>query len=197
MPLLAFPGGYGGIVWADNGRLSLSCCIRRDALAVLRQRQSGSAADAIKTHLISSCRGVRQVLDGAHLDGPWLATGAIRPGVRPRYADDLFWVGNLAGEAHPVIAEGISMAIQSGFLLARELRVVDLEDAAARRAAGRRYSVAWTRQFTARIHAARVMASLAVRSRQLEPLTALIETIPSLLTAGAWLSGKARPLTPS
>ena len=29
MPLLIFPGGYGGMVWADAGRLSLSCCIRR------------------------------------------------------------------------------------------------------------------------------------------------------------------------
>src|ERR1700730_12851984 len=32
MPLLAFPGGYGGMVWADQGRVSLSCCMRRGAL---------------------------------------------------------------------------------------------------------------------------------------------------------------------
>lgn len=31
--LLAFPGGYGGMVWAGDGRLSLSCCIRRDTLS--------------------------------------------------------------------------------------------------------------------------------------------------------------------
>jgi len=30
MPLLAFPGGYGGMVHSDGGRTSLSCCIRRD-----------------------------------------------------------------------------------------------------------------------------------------------------------------------
>ena len=35
MPLLAFPGGYGGLVHSDAGRTSLSCCIRRDALANL------------------------------------------------------------------------------------------------------------------------------------------------------------------
>src|SRR5262249_24279268 len=29
MPLLAFPGGYGGMVHCDGGRASLSCCIRR------------------------------------------------------------------------------------------------------------------------------------------------------------------------
>ena len=38
MPLLAFPGGYGGMVHADGGRVSLSCCIRRDELAQCRQR---------------------------------------------------------------------------------------------------------------------------------------------------------------
>ena len=32
MPLLAFPGGYGGMVHTDGGRVSLSCCIRRDTL---------------------------------------------------------------------------------------------------------------------------------------------------------------------
>src|SRR5439155_10369556 len=33
MPLLAFPGGYGGMVHCDGGRVSLSCCVRRDCLA--------------------------------------------------------------------------------------------------------------------------------------------------------------------
>src|SRR5262249_8234072 len=36
MPLLAFPGGYGGMVHTDGGRVSLSLCIRRDCLARLR-----------------------------------------------------------------------------------------------------------------------------------------------------------------
>ncbi|TGR90508.1 monooxygenase, partial [Mesorhizobium sp. M2E.F.Ca.ET.209.01.1.1] len=37
MPLLVFPGGYGGMVWADQDRISLSCCIRRDVLTRLRK----------------------------------------------------------------------------------------------------------------------------------------------------------------
>ncbi len=40
-----------------------------------------------------------------------------RPGVYP--------LGNLAGEAHPVIAEGISMAMQSAWLLVREMTASD------------------------------------------------------------------------
>ena len=27
MPLMVFPGGYGGMVHSDHGRVSLSCCI--------------------------------------------------------------------------------------------------------------------------------------------------------------------------
>ena len=32
MPMLVFPGGYGGMVHTDSGRVSLSCCVRRDQL---------------------------------------------------------------------------------------------------------------------------------------------------------------------
>jgi flavin-dependent dehydrogenase len=40
MPLLSFPGGYGGMVHCDNGRTSLSCCIRRDQLeSIMRCRE--------------------------------------------------------------------------------------------------------------------------------------------------------------
>src|SRR6202011_807233 len=38
MPLLAFPGGYGGMVHSDGGRVSLSFCIRRDQLQDCRRR---------------------------------------------------------------------------------------------------------------------------------------------------------------
>lgn len=190
MPLLAFPGGYGGMVWADNQRLSLSCCIRRDVLASLRHRHPGTtAAEALHAHISASSRGVREVLAGSHLLGPWLATGPIRPGFRSRYADDIFRVGNVAGEAHPVIAEGISMAIQSASLLADALARVDIEDPAARIAAGSRYAAVWSRQFSLRIHAARAIAALAMHPAALAvPVCAL----PRLLTVGARISGKAR-----
>ena len=38
MPLLAFAGGYGGMVESDGGRTSLSCCIRRNVLTAARDR---------------------------------------------------------------------------------------------------------------------------------------------------------------
>ncbi|TYC63541.1 NAD(P)/FAD-dependent oxidoreductase [Rhodobacterales bacterium] len=191
MPLLAFPGGYGGIVWADAGRLSLSCCIRAEALDRLRQEHSGTAAEIVHAHLLASCRGVREVLEGAELSGKWLATGSVRPAIRTRYQDGIFRVGNLAGEAHPAIAEGISMAIQSASLLGRELEGIDLHDAALRDAAGQRYSSSWVRRFGPRLQVSRTVAWMASRPHAFGGIAALVEAVPRLLTVGAGLSGKA------
>ena len=193
MPLLAFPGGYGGMVWADDGRLSISCCLRRDVLAGLR-RPGETAGQAVERHLTTSCRGVREALEGARLEGAWLAAGPIRPGIRPRHADDVFRVGNVAGEAHPVIAEGISMALQSAWLLTEALASCDLTDPAARAVAGERYARAWRRQFAARIRAAGLFARVAMRPGACRPLGALIGAMPTVLTLGARLSGKSKPL---
>ncbi len=113
MPLLAFPGGYGGMVQSDGARLSLSCCIRRDALIRVRQRHGGKAAAAVLAHIVDTTRGARLALENAELEGHYLSTGPIHPGIRARHEDGIFFTGNIAGEAHPVIAEGISMAIQS------------------------------------------------------------------------------------
>ena len=195
MPLLFFLGGYGGIVWADDGRLSLSCCIRRDALARARQTyNTSSASQAVHQHIIETCLGVRQVIGNAEREGPWLAAGPIRPGIRPAYADDIFRVGNLAGESHPIIAEGISMAIQSGWLLADELLRGDARSQSGRVLVGRRYASAWRSQFSTRIHVAKVLAEVAVRPQTSRLASMLVKAVPATLTVGASLSGKTRSL---
>lgn len=193
MPLLAFPGGYGGLVQADQGRLSLSCCVRRDVLAVLRRATPGlSAAEVVQAHIVSSCRGARLALRHATLDGPWLAAGPIRPGIRARYGSDIFRVGNAAGESHPIIAEGISMAMQSAWLLARELLRADSRAEAGRALAGQRYAAAWRRQFATRIYVAGALAQLAVRPAGARVMRGVAAGFPALLGWGARLSGKTR-----
>lgn len=195
MPLLVFPGGYGGMVWADAGRLSVSLCIRRDALEAVRARFRGlPAGEAVGAHLAAHCAGARDVLAGAALHGAWLAAGPIRPGMRAPFADDIFRVGNLAGESHPIIAEGISMAMQSGWLLADALAPVDLFDAQARAGAGRRYADAWRRQFVARIRAAALLAGLTRVPAAAALVAFAAGRVPRLLTWGATLSGKTKPV---
>ncbi|TIQ73257.1 MAG: monooxygenase, partial [Mesorhizobium sp.] len=93
--------------------------------------------------------------------GPWLAAGPIRPGIRSSYERDIFRVGNAAGESHPVIAEGISMALQSGWLLACELSCAP-DGRAGRETTGRRYEAAWKSLFSTRVYAAAALAGVAL-----------------------------------
>src|SRR6185312_15088159 len=86
MPLVLFPGGYGGLVAVDERHVSFSCCVRRDALRAIRERARGQpAGEALLEHVMRSCRGVREALAPAWRASPWLAAGPIRPGIRPLY----------------------------------------------------------------------------------------------------------------
>jgi flavin-dependent dehydrogenase len=183
MPLLAFPGGYGGIVHSDGGRVTLSCCVRRDALGRAREIHGGKAGEAVFRHILASTEGARRALQGATVENAILSTGPIRPGIRARYCDGIFFAGNVAGEAHPIIAEGISMAIQSSWLLVQRL-VADGP------AAGPNYARAWKRQFAARLYAASLFAWLAMNDHSRAAAAQLIRAFPTILTWGAALSGK-------
>lgn len=180
MPLLAFPGGYGGMVQSDGGRLSLSCCMRRDVLAAARQRHGGKAAEAVLAHIRATTQGVETVLKGAVPDGNALAVGPIRPGIRRRHADGVFFAGNIAGEAHPIIAEGISMAIQASSLLAGLLIAGREEE----------YATAWRRKFGLRLRAASLFAHMAMRNDTRALSRMVLARFPAILDWGAQLSGK-------
>ena len=195
MPLVLFPGGYGGMVHSDAGRVSFSCCIRRDALRRARAAHPGLVAgEAVLLHAIESSAGVRLALQGAKREAPWLSAGPIRPGIRTLARGRVFAVGNAAGEAHPLVAEGISMAIQSAWLLAGHLAAADsLADAALERAAGG-YSAGWRRNFTPRIRASSVFAALTTRGLPAATSVAVMRCAPAVLTWGARWSGKGSSL---
>lgn len=200
MPLLAFPGGYGGLVNSDGGRMSLSCCIRRDILQATRSRHPGlQAGDAVLKHISQSCLGVRQVLSQAKREGSWLSAGPIRPGIRRHYADGIFYVGNIAGEAHPIVAEGISMAMQSAWLLSQVLLMHQNDVLLNKNTAnvGNTYTKAWRAHFSNRIHAAALFAQLAIRPRVLTMILPIMKLFPSILTFGAKLSGKIKQVVPA
>jgi len=180
MPLLAFPGGYGGLVHSDAGRTSLSCCIRRDTLARARARHGRKAGEAVLAHILETTKGAQLALGNAVLEGSFLSTGPIHPGIRTRHENDVFFTGNIAGEAHPIIAEGISMAIQSSGLLAKLL--------IAHR--GEIYAREWKRRFAPRIRAASVFAHLAMSGSGRLAGRAVLAAAPRLLAMGARLSGK-------
>ena len=196
LPVLAFRGGYGGMVVADHGIATLACCIREDRLAACRKAAPGkSAGEVVEDYLQSECAGVRDALRGAVRQEAWLGSGPIRPGIRmPRDGGDVLLIGNAAGEAHPIVGEGMSMAMQSAWLLCE--RLIRQRDAPlcgdAGRALRREYAIAWRRNFAPRIRLAAWLSWLAMRPALGVGLSPLLRTWPTLLTQVARLSGKVR-----
>lgn len=201
LPVLSFKGGYGGMVVAEGGRLTLACCIRRDALRQCRARIPGAAAGAaIEQHLRASCPGVRGVLDQAQRAGPWLSVGPLRPGIRIGGETGPFKVGNAAGEVHPLIGEGINMALQSALLLTARLiaQPVGSIDARRSREIHRSYAAAWRSAFAHRMRLAAAYAQIAMHPQLSAPATVVLRRFPPVLSRAARWAGKARgPIIPS
>ena len=208
LPVLAFPGGYGGMVLTGAAELTLACCIQRAALQRARRAAPERAAgDAVQAYLQRHCAGVAEALSAAERRGPWLSAGPIRPGqrlasrtARARAPLAPFRIGNAAGEAHPLIGEGISMALQSAWLLTELLcacpqaRAHGPAAARAQRLLHARYAARWRRQFLGRLRVAGCFARLAMRPRLARALLPLLRAAPGLLTHGARWSGKIRAL---
>ena len=194
MPLLSFTDGYGGMVHCDHGQASLSCCLRRGRLERLQRVEGEPAGETVLQHILDSCPVLRPVLDKAIRDEPWLSAGPIRPGLRRCYRDGIFVVGNAAGEAHPVVAEGISMAVQSAWLLTQRLIAArtQLHERRVADEVGRLYEAEWRRCFAPRIRAAAAVAHWAMRPNLVNATIPFLRRWPGLLTWGARLSGKAR-----
>lgn len=196
LPVLSFEGGYGGMVMGDQGLLTLACCVRQDRLDACRNAAPGqSAGDVVEAMLGRECYGVADALAGAQRLGGWLASGPIDPGIRLRDDEALFRIGNAAGEAHPIIGEGMSMAIQSAWLLCAALLRPEVPeggrtDAQWQAGVRKRYHTQWRRHFATRLRLAAVFAHAAMRPSICMPVLAGLSYWPSLLTQAARWGGK-------
>ena len=105
---------------ATAAALTIACCVRDDRLQAAR----ADAARARGPARSRRCCGARAPACGAR--SPVRArgrhgsrAGRFGPGPRGMWSErGGFRVGNAAGEAHPIFGEGISMAMQSAFVLA-------------------------------------------------------------------------------
>ncbi len=189
--LLPFPGGYAGLVERANGRATLACSVRRDALERMRER-GRAAGEVLLDHLARHSAELGRALGPAQRDGAWLAAGPLRPGVRPLYRDGIFAVGNAAAEAHPIIGEGIAMALGSAALLCEQLAPALAagfsEEIRAR--AARRYAAAWRERFAVRLRASACLAQLAMLPSASAWAARVLGPAPGLLAMAARLTGK-------
>jgi flavin-dependent dehydrogenase len=197
LPVVSFAGGYGGLVVAENRQLTLAGCIRRDVLKACRVNAAGrTAGDAFEEYLREHTGALRNVLEGARREGTWLGIGPIQPGIRAPWqrADGRFMIGNAAAEAHPIIGEGISMAMQSARLLCARLAAAGRRHASADtlQRVGIDYARDWRQAFAPRLHLAATLAQLAMRPWLAPIVWPLIVRTPRLMTALARAAGKAR-----
>lgn len=196
LPVLLFEGGYGGMVLGAQGLATLACCIRRDRLNAVRSHYPATSAGAsVQAMLQRQCLGVQQALQHAVRIGPWLAAGPLSPGMHLRADDTVFRVGNAAGEAHPLIGEGMTMALQSAWLLCQTLALARSEAAASHQpwqaAVASDYAAQWRRQLQPRLRTAAVFAHLSMQRFAAPGLMRLLQAYPSLLTRAARWAGKA------
>ena len=197
LPVISFAGGYGGLVIAENGELTLAGCIRRDALRAFRAAAPGqTAGEAFERCLRANTAALRDALAGARREGAWLGIGPIQPGIRAPWSrvDGRFMIGNAAAEAHPIIGEGISMAMQSAWLLCVGLIAAGRSNASpdTLRRVGGDYASQWKRAFAPRLHWAATLAHLAMRPWLAPIVWPIIARAPWLITAMARGAGKAR-----
>ncbi len=202
LPVLSFDGGYGGMVVSGAGLTTVAGCVRRDRYETLRHTRPGlSAGDTFDAMLRRECAGVREALRPATREGPWLAAGPLDPGIRLRGDDAIFRIGNAAGEAHPILGEGMSMALQSAWLLCGQLLKPrphqGLSDGVWQGQVAQAYAAQWRRQFQTRVRLASVFAHAAMRPALATPLLHLASVWPGLLTLGAIQGGKTRYLAAS
>lgn len=195
LTLLSFNGGYGGMVIADGALATVACCIRRDRLEVLRTASLGMrVGDIVEAMLKLECNGVKNALQSAEREGNWLAAGPINPGIQLKSDDSIFRIGNAAGEAHPIIGEGMSMALQSAWLLCAHLVSAQNHDMMRnvtwQRSVASRYAAEWRQHFAPRLRLAASFAHIAMRPAAAVSLLALMRLWPSMLTLGAKLGGK-------
>jgi flavin-dependent dehydrogenase len=97
--------------------------------------------------------------------------------------DGIHVLGNAAGEAHPAIAEGITMALQSAAMLAGRLVEGNLS--------AQDYEREWRARFETRVTISTIFAHVAMRSAAAAASGAVLRGLPRALSALAALSGKA------
>jgi 2-polyprenyl-6-methoxyphenol hydroxylase-like FAD-dependent oxidoreductase len=184
LPVIALPGGYGGMVVSGDGRTTVALCLRRDALRAVRSRNRGMAAGAaVEAFLRECCPTVADVLKDADRQGNWLAVGPLRPGRHRTGAPGIHRIGNAGNEVHPLVGEGIRMALQS----ARDLALALSNDSSR---TGNIGPARW-RAHGPRSRVAACYAHIAMRPLLAAPAGRILQRWPALLTTAATLAGKA------
>ena len=87
-----------------------------------------------------------------------------------------------------------SMAIQSAWLLGEHLACAGALTQSSLATTRANYAASWRRHFATRVHASAIFAAVTMAPGGASASAALLARVPSLLTWGAWWSGKSHAL---
>ena len=176
--LVAFRGGYAGLVDC-GGETTFAACVQHGALETMRQGGE-PAGESLLRAVMEQSAALRGAMRGARRQGSWIASGPLRPGRRPSQQLGVWAVGNALCEAHPVVGQGIAIAMQSARLLAEALRAHEDPQRAARA-----YARAVRSRFALRLWLAARFADLAMRPGAARRTERLLQRMPALITLAA------------
>jgi flavin-dependent dehydrogenase len=118
-----FPGGYCGLAPIEKGLCNVCCLIHR---SITRERGGAEISDfAGWLSRITRHPALESRLRGAVQATETLATSPVRPARRRADEAGALFVGDAAGFLDPFTGDGISIALQSGRLAAKEAAAAD------------------------------------------------------------------------
>ena len=174
---------------SGGGRATLACCVRRSSLEALRAGGS-PAGDSLLRHMTGRSAGLALALRAARGARPVARRRPVAARTRSLYRDGAFAIGNAAGEAHPIVGEGIAMAMRSAALLCGPLSAALKSGDSSPRGCACLHA-----RVVARLRPAckpRAFSRASPCSRRFAE--AFLRSAPGLLTAAAAISGKASNL---
>jgi flavin-dependent dehydrogenase len=172
--LHAFDGGYLGTCPVGGGRINVCAVARREALA--RHGYRGGAAGALHV-LLEGLPEAAKLLAGQRYDPASLQAESGMEFGTVAAADDVLRAGDAAGTPHPLVGDGMAMALRSGRIAAAHALLFlhgDLEAASLIPA----YAAAWSAEFGARLRWARALHALLERPRLASPTLSVLGRWP-------------------
>lgn len=151
-----FPGGYCGISNIEDGKSCLCYIVNSEKLI-----QAGNSIPELERMFLFRNENLRKIFDSSSfLFKTPLTISGINFNIKSSVNDGIFYLGDSAGSISPITGNGMSMALRSSFVLAREMEnffsgritIGELNS---------NYSKFWRNEFESRIKFSRYLQKLS------------------------------------
>jgi flavin-dependent dehydrogenase len=165
--------GHVGFNSLPDGRTTMCLYVAQSRIRAARGR-----LDDMMTRFSEDNPAIGRALHGARRAGPWMSCPAQPDAHEVFVQHGAFNVGDAVTMVNPVLGAGLSVAMGSSVLLARELLAGRRRDVDAHQVA-RRYAQAWRAQFAARARLGRWLGWCEERPAVSEQVLRLLSAHPA------------------